>query len=49
MEIWKNIKGFEGLYKVSNKGRVKSVKRVVNHGSIVKERKKAGGYLWEAK
>ena len=34
METWKNIKGFEGLYKVSNKGRVKSVKRVVNHGNF---------------
>lgn len=26
-EIWRDIKGFEGLYKVSNKGRVKSLKR----------------------
>lgn len=27
MEIWKDIKGYEGLYQVSNKGRVKSVER----------------------
>ena len=27
-EIWKDIKGYEGLYKVSNLGRVKSVERV---------------------
>lgn len=27
MEIWKDIKGFEGLYQVSNYGRVKSFKR----------------------
>lgn len=26
-EIWKDIKGYEGLYQVSNFGRVKSVKR----------------------
>ena len=25
MEIWKDIKGYEGLYQVSNKGRVKSL------------------------
>lgn len=26
MEIWKDIKGYEGLYQVSNKGRVKSIR-----------------------
>lgn len=30
-EIWKDIKGYEGLYQVSNLGRVKSLKRYVNH------------------
>ena len=33
-EIWKDIdfiKGFEGLYQVSNKGRVKSLGRLVNY------------------
>ena len=25
METWKNIKGYEGLYQISNKGRVKSL------------------------
>ena len=25
MEIWKDIEGYEGLYQVSNKGRVKSL------------------------
>ena len=29
MEIWKDIEGYEGLYQVSNEGRVKSVERVV--------------------
>lgn len=28
-EIWKDVKGFEGLYQVSNFGRVKSLERVV--------------------
>ena len=28
-EIWKDIEGYEGLYQVSNKGRVRSVARVV--------------------
>lgn len=27
-EIWKDIKGYEGLYQVSNLGRVKSVERI---------------------
>lgn len=29
-EIWKDIKGYEGLYQVSNYGRVKSLARFVN-------------------
>ena len=28
-EIWRDIKGFEGLYQISNLGRVKSVGRVI--------------------
>ena len=31
-EIWKDVKGYEGKYKVSNLGRVKSLKRTVAHG-----------------
>jgi len=27
MEIWKDIKGYEGLYQVSSEGRIKSIKR----------------------
>ena len=30
-EIWKDIKGYEGLYQVSNKGNVKSLKRVIDY------------------
>lgn len=39
-EIWKDIKGFEGYYQISNHGRVKSLAREVNarHGlRIIKE------------
>ena len=28
MEIWKDIEGYEGLYQVSNQGRVKRLKRL---------------------
>ena len=37
MEEWKAIKGYEGLYEVSNLGRVKSIERKVAH-PIVKEK-----------
>lgn len=45
-EIWKDIVGYEGLYQVSNLGRVKSLDRYVGHnkggkrlykGSIIKQ------------
>ena len=29
MEVWKDIKGYEGLYQVSNKGRVRNMERVL--------------------
>lgn len=38
-EIWKDIKGYEGLYQVSNFGRVK------RNGRILKVRVKRKGYL----
>jgi hypothetical protein len=38
MEIWKDIKNFEGLYQVSNLGRVKSLKRELTDGRIWEER-----------
>jgi hypothetical protein len=40
-EIWKDIEGYEGMYQVSNLGRVKSLERYVkwdNGGRIVNER-----------
>lgn len=34
MEIWKDIKGYEGLYQVSNLGRVRSFKFFGHNGKI---------------
>lgn len=41
-EIWKDIKGYEGMYQVSNLGRVKRV----TTGRILKSGKNRGGYLY---
>lgn len=38
MEDWKYINGYEGLYQVSNFGRIKSVDRYTTNGRHVKER-----------
>ena len=38
MEIWKDIKNFEGLYEVSNSGRVKSIPRVDRMNREVEEK-----------
>lgn len=53
MEIYKNIKGYEGLYQVSNLGNVKSLRRIVKNRKgfqtlrerILKPQKHTGGYL----
>ena len=34
MEIWKEIKGYEGLYQVSNCGRIKSLSHINNLGRL---------------
>jgi hypothetical protein len=39
-EIWKDIKGYEGMYQVSNLGRVKSFKK--GKESILKNRENRG-------
>lgn len=53
-EVWKDIYGYEGLYQVSNYGRVKSVEKIVKGKSgserllkemILKQREDKGGYL----
>lgn len=35
-EVWKDINGFEGLYQISNHGRVSSVKRQGSQGGVLK-------------
>ena len=37
-EIWKPVVGYEGLYEVSNLGRVKSLSRIDSRGHKIKER-----------
>ena len=39
-EIWRDVVGYEGLYQVSNMGRVKSLSRKI---------KRKGSYLYESK
>jgi DNA-binding transcriptional regulator YiaG len=29
MEVWKDVKGYEGIYQVSDKGRIKSLERLI--------------------
>ena len=37
-EVWKDIEGYEGLYQVSNMGRVKSLERTIwNNGGLYKK------------
>jgi hypothetical protein len=56
-EQWKDIAGYDGFYQVSNKGRVRSVDRIVTQqgrgkefngqrkGRILKQRAQNGGYM----
>jgi len=53
-EVWKDIKGYKGLYQVSNMGRVKSLKRTVTRKNgrkktirerILKPKTSNAGYL----
>lgn len=37
MEVWKDIKGYEGLYKISNTGKIKSYHTRGNHQKVGKE------------
>lgn len=36
-EIWKEIKGYEGIYEISNLGKVKSLSRIDGNGVLRKE------------
>lgn len=40
MEIWKDIQGYEGLYQVSNYGRVRSLDRYISYKGIGKALRK---------
>lgn len=44
-EQWIDVKGYEGLYQVSNLGNVKSLPRKGTKGKILKQHIKFGGYL----
>ena len=45
-EIWKDIKGFEGLYQVSNLGQIKSFPRKGSRGGIMVGTKHPKGYRY---
>lgn len=45
MEEWRDIKGYEGLYQISNYGRVKSLGRNTTKGKIRKLQVSGNGYL----
>lgn len=54
MEEWRNIEGYDGLYQVSNEGRVRSLGRYIKSrgdgkswrdGRVLKSRKDKDGYL----
>lgn len=38
VEVWKDIKGYEGLYQVSNRGQVKSMDRYANNNGTLQFR-----------
>lgn len=41
-EIWESVNGYEGLYEVSNLGRVRSLKRATTSGVVLKQTVKHG-------
>lgn len=45
IEEWRDIRGYEGLYQVSNLGRIKSIPRERTKGGILKPLKDRTGYL----
>ena len=52
VEVWKPVVGYEGLYEVSDQGRVRSLDRTIKsakgfynlNGKLLKPRKGSGGY-----
>ena len=45
-EIWKDVVGYEGAYKISNKGKVYSIPRNGTRGGIIKPTKQKNGYYF---
>lgn len=45
-EIWVDVPGYSGLYKVSNHGRIKSVARCGTKGGLLKQTPSYNGYLF---
>jgi len=41
--MWKSVKGYEGLYEVSDTGQVKRISRTCSDGRVLKERTLKGG------
>ena len=46
-EIWKDIEGYNGIYQISNLGRVKSLGNTNISDCCNGKQKTAGGYHWE--
>lgn len=46
LEFWRDVKGYKGLYQVSNVGQVRSLPRHGTKGKILKPLKDTGGYLF---
>lgn len=44
-KVWKNVKGFEGFYQVSNEGDVRSLDRLIDGGGTQNKRKLKGVLL----
>lgn len=44
IEVWKDIKGFKGVYQISNFGSLKSFKKDIN-GKVLSNTNKKGGYF----
>lgn len=45
MEFWKDIRGYEGIYQISNLGKIKSLHRDCTKGRILNPAKNNRGYL----
>lgn len=44
-ELWKSIDEYDGLYEVSNFGRIRSLKRATTKGIVLRQKAYHGGYM----